>query len=152
VPAARFHVPDAAAFLAGQWRIARRVRDRRLGESGGLVGKACFTPIPGGLSYEEQGVLRFGTYLGEVTARYRFMESELGAMSVHFADGRLFHRLDFSSGVADVAHDCAPDQYLGRYRALGPDSWTLAWRVRGPRKDMLIGTRYARMIEAVAGN
>jgi Family of unknown function (DUF6314) len=152
VPAARFHVPDAAAFLAGQWRIARRVRDRRLGESGGLVGKACFTPIPGGLSYEEQGVLRFGTYLGEVTARYRFMESELGAMSVHFADGRLFHRLDFSSGVADVAHDCAPDQYLGRYRALGPDSWTLAWRVSGPRKDMLIGTRYARMIEAVAGN
>jgi hypothetical protein len=148
VAAAHFHVPDAAAFLAGKWRIARRVRDLRLGESGSVVGKVCFHPMPGGLSYDEQGVLRFGAYLGEVTARYRFMQTEYGAMSVHFADGRLFHKFDLSSGVAEVAHDCAPDQYLGRYRALGPDSWTLAWRIRGPRKDMLIGTRYARMIDA----
>lgn len=146
--AARFRVSDAAAFLEGSWRIARRVRDRRLGESGSLVGKACFTPIQDGLSYDEQGVLRFGAYIGEVTARYRFMEAEPGAMSVHFADGRPFHLLDLSSGLAEVAHDCAPDRYLGRYRALGPDSWTLAWRIRGPRKDMLIGTRYDRMIEA----
>jgi Family of unknown function (DUF6314) len=148
VPAARFHVPDAAAFLAGTWRIARRVRDRRLTESGSLAGTACFTPIPGGLRYDEQGLLRFGAYLGEVTGHYRFMTCGPGAMSVHFADGRLFHRLDLSSGLAEVAHDCAPDQYLGRYRALGPHSWTLAWRVHGPRKDMLISTRYARMIDA----
>ena len=37
-----------------------------------------------------------------------------------FADGRLFHRLDLSSGRDDVLHDCAPDQYRGRYRATWP--------------------------------
>jgi len=68
---------------------------------------------------------------------------------VRFDDGRPFHTLDLSTGRAEVEHDCAPDRYRGRYRINGEDRWTLAWQVRGPRKQMIIATRYVRASPAL---
>jgi hypothetical protein len=126
--------------------MARRIHDLRLGMTGRLTGMACLTPCAQGLNYEEAGELQFGAYRGDVTARYRFVidDGNTGAIAVLFADGRLFHRLDLSSGRDDVLHDCAPDRYRGRYRATGPDGWASSWHIAGPRKRMLIATRYAR--------
>ncbi len=142
-------VPDAVAFLAGTWRITRRIRDRRLGMHGSLTGLACFAPVADGLRYEERGVLRLGDWQGEVSRELRYVMDGGGRLSVRFADGRPFHDLDLSAGEARVAHDCAPDRYRGGYRVFGPDAWSLAWCIQGPRKHVAIGTRYTRTISSV---
>lgn len=137
-------VPDLALFLAGTWCIVRRIADQRSRATGRLTGTAIFTPAPGGLRYDERGVLTCGAYRGEASQTYRFAIRQDGVTQVRFDDGRLFHALNLSSGLADVEHDCAPDRYRGRYQVNGRDGWTLTWRVEGPRKRMLIGTRYGR--------
>ncbi len=137
-------VSDLALFLAGSWRIARRIADQRSGTSGRLTGTAIFTPAPGGLRYNEWGLPTCGAFRGEASQIYWFAVNGPRAAEVRFEDGRFFHCLDLSSGLADVVHECAPDRYRGRYRVSGRNGWTLAWQVQGPRKRMFIGTRYAR--------
>jgi len=63
---------------------------------------------------------------------------------VRFADGRPFHRLDLSSGEADIAHHCADDRYLGRYRVADVDCFTVRWQVTGPRKRYSLATLHSR--------
>ncbi len=137
-------VADIALFLAGRWRIARRIEDMGRAATGTLTGTACFSPIPGGLRQHEGGRLRFGSYRGEATTEQTLSLAGPGIADVLFADGRLFHRLDLSSGVAEVTHDCGADHYCGRYCVRGPDLWMLNWTITGPRKQMRIATRYRR--------
>jgi Family of unknown function (DUF6314) len=138
-------VVDLRAFLLGTWRISRRIRDFRLGISGRLVGCASFTPAPGGLSYEEVGLLQFGAYEGEATQRYSVAIDRPTSAELRFADGRPFHRLELASGAADVVHRCAADRYRGRYRVSGADRLTVLWRVTGPRKRYTLATLHARI-------
>jgi len=145
-----FPIPDLGHFLAGPWRIERRIADLRSGTAGRLTGEARFAPALGGLRYDERGTLAFGAHRGAAGRSHWFALDRLGAAEVRFCDGRPFHRLDLSSGRAEVVHDCPPDCYRGRYRIGGPDRWTLTWLVRGPRKRVLIGTRYARVIAPAA--
>lgn len=118
--------------------------------TGRLTGEARFDPAPGGLRYDERGTLVFGAHRGPAGRRYWFALDHLGGVEVRFDDGRHFHYLDLSSGRADVVHDCSPDHYQGRYRIGGQDRWTLTWLVRGPRKRVVIRTRYARGTASVA--
>lgn len=140
-----YPISDLGAFLLGRWRIARRLHDARLGISGRLEGCARFTPAPGGLCYEEVGRLRFGAYLGEATQRYSFSIDPPTSAEVRFADGRPFHRLELSSGTADIVHRCGDDHYRGRYRVLGTDCLSVAWRVTGPRKRYSLVTLHTRL-------
>ena len=137
-------MPDLAVFLAGSWRIVRRIHDQRLGMLGRLTGIATFAPAPGGLRYEEQGTLIWGAYRGHAVRRYEFAITGSASAEVRFDDGCLFHHLDLSRGVAEVAHLCPPDRYRGRYRISGQDHWTVAWQVCGPRKRLALATRYVR--------
>jgi hypothetical protein len=138
-------VPDLASFLVGPWCTVRRIADRRSGATGRFKGGATFTPTPNGLRYDERGTLVHGSFRGETTRTYRFVFSRHPAIAdVRFDDGRLFHTLDLSSGITDVEHDCGSDRYRGRCRLLGRSSWTLVWKIEGPRKQMLIGTHYVR--------
>jgi Family of unknown function (DUF6314) len=132
------------ALFSGTWRLDRHIRDRRAGGFGTLRGVARFTPDDTMLRYEENGVLALGEFRSEARRDYRFRIEGPAAFSVFFADGGFFHRADLEDGRAVVRHDCAPDDYRGRYRIFGPDSWLLTWQVRGPRKDMLISTRFSR--------
>jgi hypothetical protein len=138
-------VPSLALYLGGAWRITRRIRDRRAGETGRLEGVAIFAPVAEGLRYDESGAMRFGSYHGEAAQNYLFALNGDAAAEVRYADGRFFHRLDLSAGVADVTHECGADFYRGRYRMLGLDRWALSWRVAGPRKDYLMSTWYERV-------
>ena len=111
---------------------------------GRLAGVALFSPAPDGLRYHEHGTLVLGTYRGPAERQHCFALEGPAAADVRFADGRPFHRLDLASGRAPVRHDCPPDRYRGEYWAHGPDVWTLTWRVEGPRKRLLIRTRFRR--------
>ncbi|MBV8573864.1 MAG: hypothetical protein JOZ58_02335 [Acetobacteraceae bacterium] len=141
-------VPDLALFLAGPWRIARRIADRRLGTTGRLTGVARFTPEAGGLRYVESGLLVFGGFSGPASRTLWFAFERNGVADVRFADGRPFHRVDLSSGVAHVVHHCAPDRYRGRYKVRDRDRWQLTWFVEGPRKQICMGTRFIRSVAA----
>jgi hypothetical protein len=141
-------VPDLALFLPGRWRIARRIADQRLGITGRLTGVARFTPEAGGLGYVESGFLVFGGFSGPASRTLWFAFEHNGVADVRFADGRPFHRVDLSSGVAHVAHDCVPDRYRGRYKVRDRDRWQLTWFVEGPRKQIRMGTRYIRSVPA----
>lgn len=145
-----YPIPDLTRFLVGPWRIERRIADLHSGMTGRLTGQARFVQAPGGLRYDERGTLAFGAYRGAASQSYWFALDRLGAAEVQLGDGRPFYRLDLSSGRADVVHSCPPDHYKGRYRVGSRHRWTLTWLIRGPRKRVLIGTRYARATASVS--
>lgn len=139
-----YPVQDLRAYLAGQWRITRRIRDIRQGLTGRLSGSGSFVPAPRALIYEERGLLRFGGYQGEAAWRCLFAFDGIETASVHHADGNPFHRLNLSSGQDEVQHLCGKDHYRGRYRVLDPDSFIVNWNVAGARKNYRMATIYAR--------
>lgn len=48
-------------------------------------------------------------------------------------------------GEGDLSrHLCGPDLYQARLSRVADTGFTLAWRVRGPRKDYAMVTRYER--------
>ena len=65
---------------------------------------------------------------------------------MRFADGRPFHRLELSSGTADIVHHCGDDHYRGRYRVLGTDWLSVIWRVTGPRKRYSLVTLHTKIV------
>lgn len=124
--------------------IRRRVRDRRRAEICTFEGIATFDDEAGALRYVETGELRLGDYRGPASQTYTYLFPAPWRAEVRFRDGRLFHALDLQCGAARVAHDCGDDRYRGRYVLLGDAAWLMGWRVRGPRKDQFILTRYRR--------
>lgn len=146
--------PDLRTYLGGAWRVVRRIVDERAGRLGRLAGTATFGPAPPGpsydelrydeLRYDELGTLVFGQHRGPAACSYRFVPDGPASASVRFADGRPFYQLSFRLGQAAIRHDCAADRYRGECRIVSADTWTLTWRIEGPRKRMLIRTRYRR--------
>ncbi|MFO1190023.1 MAG: DUF6314 family protein [Alphaproteobacteria bacterium] len=138
-------VTDLCAYLAGGWRIERRIRDRRLHCDGLFSGHATFRAAAGGLRYEETGRLRFGDYQGQARrgAHYDFVAPDKA--NVTFEDGGLFHDLVLTKGLWRVLHPCGPDLYRGRIQARSADCWQVAWRVSGPRKDQVMLATYQRV-------
>lgn len=137
-------INDLVAYLEGDWRIRRRVVDRRAMAVGRLIGAARFTPCASGLLYEENGELRLGAHRGPAFQRLLYRLTAPAVAEVRFADGRPFHALDLSQGVATLRHDCAPDRYEGCWIARDGDRFTVRWAVAGPRKDQRIVSRYLR--------
>lgn len=112
---------------------------------GRLAGEARFARVaPGVLFYEERGTLTLGAMRTEAQRAYRYEMTESG-FRVCFPDGRFFHEARLAGGRAEVAHDCAPDLYRGRYRVETPDRWCLSWRITGPRKNLIISSLFLRL-------
>lgn len=109
-----------------------------------LTGTAIFTDHRDGLLFEESGRMVMGAFRGETSRSYLFAAPQGSQCEVRFADGRPFHRLDLAEGGDEVRHDCAPDLYRGRYRVMDQNRWTLAWRITGPRKDLVMVSRFTR--------
>ncbi len=81
----------------------------------------------------------------------RFLPGEAdGTTDVRFADGRPFHDLDLSSGRHVADHPCSADLYRGEFTVRDEDHWRTVWRVRGPAKDLVLTTDYARESRAGA--
>jgi len=141
-------VSDLRAYLAGHWRIARRINDQLRDEPGEMSGRAAFREDGPDLIYEEQGRLTIGDHAGDAVQSYRYAFPEPAAAperaEVRFMDGRDFHRLDLSSGVCEVTHLCGDDVYQGRVEAAGPDAWRVIWEITGPRKKLKIETEFSR--------
>lgn len=140
----RLRIADLRGFLTGRWRIARIVRDRRLGLTGSFRGICVFTPDGMALRYSETGELRFSDHRGPTEQSYDLVFRDDGHAEMRFRDGRFFHDLDLSAGHADVVHLCGADTYRGRFEVVDDRAWRSYWRVSGPRKDQLIASQYRR--------
>lgn len=135
-------VDDPRAYLAGTWRVRRTMRDHAAGREGVFEGTAAIRRQGAGLVWREAGTVRFGDHEGPASRVLRVMPAGDGGWEVHFDDGRPFHPLDLRTGVCDVVHLCGRDRYEGTYRALGAGAMSVAWRIRGPAKDLELSGRY----------
>ncbi|MGV9452675.1 DUF6314 family protein [Streptomyces sp. NPDC003635] len=139
-------VRDALEYLRGSWRVRRSVRDHASGERGEFSGTTVFGPLDGGgLLHEESGTFVWQGVARPAERTLRFLPgSGPGTADVRFADGRPFHDLDLTTGRHIADHPCAADLYRGEFTVLDADHWRTVWRVRGPAKDLVLTTDYAR--------
>jgi len=141
-------VPEVLAFLAGSWRVDRTVRDLASGDEGRFDGTTVFGPLEdGALLHRESGtfVWRGVARPAERTLRFLPGPAGPGTAEVRFADGRPFHDLDLTTGHWVADHPCAADLYRGEFTVRDADHWRTVWRVRGPAKDLVLTTDYARV-------
>lgn len=129
-------VPDTLAFLRGQWRLDRRLDDRRSGLCGTFTGEAEFaaTDDPTVLRYTEQGELRFGAHTGPARRALLLRALRDGTADVRFADGREFYALDLRSGHWIARHGCGADEYVVSFQVRAAGWLEERWHVTGPRK------------------
>ncbi|MDC0767730.1 DUF6314 family protein [Streptomyces sp. HD] len=139
-------VPDALTYLAGSWRVERTVRDLASGAEGAFSGTTVFGRLDdGGLLHHESGTFVWQGVPRPAERTLRFLPGGArGTADVRFADGRPFHDLDLTSGRYMADHPCSADLYRGEFTVLGEDRWRTVWRVRGPAKDLVLTTDYAR--------
>ncbi|RYH09845.1 trigger factor [Tropicimonas sp. IMCC6043] len=138
-------VPQGARRLGdfqGRWRLEREIKDLAAGEIMRLSGEVAFAPRADGLSYEERGVLSLPDGRALTAVRRYLWREEGGRIVVHFDDGRFFHSFDPGAASAEAAHFCDPDDYEVRYDFSSWPEWSSRWRVRGPRKDYVMVSRY----------
>ncbi|GGX09611.1 DUF6314 family protein [Streptomyces lomondensis] len=138
-------VPDVLAYLAGHWSVVRSVRDLASGAEGEFTGSTSFHALEtGGLLHHESGTFVWQGVARPAERTLRFLPGPGGTADVRFADGRPFHDLDLSSGRHAADHPCAADLYRGEFTVRDADHWRTVWRVRGPAKDLVLRTDYAR--------
>ncbi|MGI5424664.1 DUF6314 family protein [Streptomyces sp. CA-179760] len=138
-------VPDVLAYLAGRWGVTRSVRDLASGEQGEFSGTTDFrTEADGGLVHHESGIFLWQGVARPAERTLRFLPGPAGTADVRFADGRPFHDLNLTSGRYVADHPCSADLYRGEFTVLDTDHWRTVWRVRGPAKDLVLRTDYAR--------
>ena len=131
----------------GRWTIQREIIDDRANSRGRLEGYANFQMLDGWelptMLYEERGELSLGS-TGPIQAERRYLWQLHDNDSVHvlFEDGRPFHEINLSQTMPYATHFCDPDVYDVSYDLRDWPAWTCAWRVRGPRKDYRMETRY----------
>lgn len=142
-------VTDVLAYLTGNWRVERSVRDLASGAEGRFTGTTAFSPLEDGgdgLLHQESG-----TFVWQGTPRPAertlwFLPGEhRGSAAVRFSDGRPFHDLDLTTGRHIADHPCAADLYRGEFTVHDESHWRTVWRVRGPAKDLVLTTDYARV-------
>jgi hypothetical protein len=141
-------VPEVLAFLAGNWKVERSVRDLASGDAGHFTGTTVFSPLEsGGLLHHESGTFVWQGVPRPAERTLRFLPGPdgTGTADVRFADGRPFHDLDLTSGHWVTDHPCAADLYRGEFTVRDADHWRTVWRVGGPAKDLVLTTDYARV-------
>ncbi|WP_416405152.1 DUF6314 family protein [Arthrobacter sp. LFS091] len=138
--------PDLQAYLAGSWHVERTLLDRASGTRGTFTGVVRYTENPdGGLDYREDGTMHWPTHSGAAFREYLLKPgTSPERMDVFFPDGRAFHTMSFTEQGHEDEHWCDPDDYRVSYSYEGPDSFSFAWDVRGPAKDLLLESHLKR--------
>ncbi|AHM05551.1 hypothetical protein roselon_03293 [Roseibacterium elongatum DSM 19469] len=133
--------------LEGRWTLARVIEDARAGLTGHVDGRAVWRPDGVGLRQEETGLLRYGAGAPMRAERSYLWRAEAGALVVYFDDGRPFHRV--AKDALSDRHWCDPDIYDVTYDFAQWPRWQTVWHVRGPRKDMVITSRFSPEMGAI---
>lgn len=139
---------DWHKYFVGTWQLSRALVDYRTRHFGRLSGQAVISGPEESAAearYHEDGLLRFGPYRGVSFRDYRFTFAGLH-LTVRFADGRDFFSTDLAEGAGKFIHHCGQDIYSGLLTILSDDRWQWAWRIEGPKKDMIMRSQFHRLI------
>jgi len=128
--------PRRLQDFEGAWRFTREVAEAD-GRKVTVTGRAVWVRDGAGLAYTETGEMRIEGHVPMQVERRYSWDSDL---AVSFEDGRFFHHVPPEGGK--TAHWCDPDHYDGTYDFGTWPEFTVTWRVRGPRKDYRMVTRY----------
>ena len=129
-------------FSANTWDINRKITDYKLNTTLHFLGECQFTRNTEYWIYHERGTLDRHTEVFNMQRSYIYKLSD-NSIDVHFDDDRHFYSIDCAQLPAlKMVHHCAPDTYQGDFNVTSSD-WSLAWRVTGPHKDLLIQTQYS---------
>ncbi|WP_024795640.1 DUF6314 family protein [Tomitella biformata] len=130
------------ATLLGAWTFSRVIDDHQAGDEKLVEGTAEFARADAGrIRWAESGTLHVGGQELPVM-RTSYIEPRGDGWFVTFEDGRDFH--PWAPGEA-VDHHCGADLYSGQITATGPvGSFTVRWRVTGPKKDYTMTTVLTR--------
>jgi len=144
-------VEDLKAYFSGHWTLSRTMNDLKLNMPGAMEGLASFSLAEfedglSGLLYHENGELRFGDYREDVNRSYQYIIREPRSADIRFDDRRFFYHLDLTSGRCLMEHQCGDDMYRGRIRVDNEDVWRISWFISGPRKEIVLDTRYHRNV------
>lgn len=131
------------AEFAGVWCLSRTIDDQRANIRGEMHGTCKFLPETHGLRQVEMGVLRYGDAPPMQAERQYLWSNEAGQIVVQFSDGRPFHSFS-PKNDAEADHLCGDDLYQVQYDFKNWPVWTSRWRVQGPRKDLIITSRFER--------
>ncbi len=126
--------------LVGQWRLQRRLVDRRTSTFGRVEGRLTIEAGSARLRWVEAGQLTWAEQCLTVSREYG-LEFIDGQWWMTFADGRLFH--PWTPGQV-VRHDCVDDLYVGLVQVSAARMRTV-WDVTGPAKHQRIVTRFERL-------
>ncbi|OIP87105.1 MAG: hypothetical protein AUK37_02050 [Rhodobacterales bacterium CG2_30_65_12] len=129
----------------GRWRIARRIEDEWMGTTGLFEGVARLTPDGRGLAYSEVGELWLPQEAPMAARRGYLWREEPDGIAVFYQDGRAFHRIKAGAPVVRDWHICGEDAYDVTYNFTHWPAWRMIWKVRGPRKDYVSITDFARL-------
>ena len=136
-------VPALADF-AGSWRLERRIEDALAGETWAFDGRARFAPLTDGLDYLETGTLS-GPDGRSMRAERRYLwRAGTAGLDVYCAGGGFFHHIPAGETRPEAAHPCGADLYQVRYDFGDWPRWQAVWQVRGPRKEYVLHSTYAR--------
>ena len=158
------------ACLAGEWQLTKSMTYARGGVTSTFDGRATFEPMRHGarelLAYEEVGQLlvsgnpplcchkRLGWDCTADPVSVFFDESHDREPGAIIAGLRHFHTIDLRTAPVDQAadqpavcfeHPCEPDMYYGELRFGAQGTFSLRWRVQGPRKDGVIENHFNRL-------
>ncbi|MGC9369873.1 MAG: DUF6314 family protein [Paracoccaceae bacterium] len=132
----------ALADFEGRWRLEREIDDAKAGQTVRFSGEAVFRADAEGLAVEEAGEMTLPGQPPMRAARCYLWRAQGADIAVFFEDGRPFHLIG-PGARPGAEHDCPPDLYRVRYDFRRWPEWRAEWRVRGPRKDYVMRSRYA---------
>ncbi len=130
--------PRELSDFEGRWTLTRQVFHANAPDAR-FEGEAVWTPDAAGLAYEETGRLIVNGHAPMSTSRrYNWR----AGLDVYYEDGRFFHSVPPLGGRAQ--HWCDPDDYVVEYDFADWPQFSADWRVKGPRKDYRMLSRYSR--------
>jgi len=131
--------PRRLADFEGRWSLTRRIVHHNA-PAARFEGTAVWTPEEGRLISHESGTLTVASQPPMQAERTYHWHPDL---SVHFDDGRFFHKVPAAGGASE--HWCDPDSYRGRYDFSDWPCFRVMWDVTGPRKSYRMQSLYRRL-------
>ncbi len=140
------HKDYLTPIFEGDWQIERISNGDPF-----FKGNGCFTPMNDDLlHYHEEGQVCYPNGFKTTSFRDYYFQLELGSFSVYFDEAcqNLFHtiRLEKSDGkfIGSAQHLCIKDLYDTSYVFNNQKSWEWQHKVKGPKKDYYLFSRYYR--------
>ena len=122
----------------GRWSLSRQITHANQPPAE-FTGQAEWRMQEGRALYREEGVLSLAGQPPMQAMRHYIWDEGL---NVFFEDGRFFHTVSPLGGEA--RHWCDPDAYWVVYDFAAWPEFRATWRVKGPRKDYVMRTKFSR--------